>query len=64
MSPLFALLTSLLLRPFTTKETTGCTNKVAKGTNKAPINPPSWFFFLSCFTVSVTSSINTREYSN
>ena len=48
---------------FTTKEITGSTNEEAKGANKAPRNPPSCFF-ISCFTVSVTPSINTPESSN
>ena len=37
-----------------------CTNEVAKGVSKATRNPP----FFSCFTVSVTPSINTPESSN
>ena len=40
---------------FTTEEITGCTNEAAEGANKAAINPS--FFFISCFTASVTSSI-------
>ena len=43
--------------PFTTEEITGCTNEAPKGTSKAPRNPPSCFF-VSCFTVSVTPSID------
>ena len=58
-----ALLTPLPLIPFTTEEITSCTNEAAKGGNKAPRNPPS-LFFISCFTVSVTQSINTPESSN
>ena len=57
-----ALLTPLAFIPFTTEEITGCTNEVAKGANKSPRNPPSCFF-ISCFTVSVTPSINTPESS-
>ena len=49
--------------PFTTEETIGCTNEAAKGLNKARRNPPSCFFFISCFTVSVAPSINTLESS-
>ena len=49
--------------PFTTKEITCCTNETAKGANKAPRNLPYCFFIL-CFTVSITSSINTPESSN
>ena len=58
-----ALLTPLPLIHFTTEEITGCTNEAVKGANKAARNPPSWFF-ISCFTVSVTPSINTSEPSN
>ena len=55
-----ALLTPLPL--ITTEEMTGCTNE---GANKVPRNPPSCCFFLiSCFTVSVTPSIDTLESSN
>ena len=36
---------------------------MAKGANKAPRNPPSCFF-ISCFTVSVTPSVNTTKFSN
>ena len=36
---------------------------MAKGANKAPRNRPSCFF-ISCFTVSITPSINTPESSN
>ena len=62
--PLPALLTPLLLIPFTTEEITGCTNEAAKGANKAPRNPLSFFVFCSCFTVLATPSINTPESSN
>ena len=61
--PLPALLTPLPLKPFTTEEITGCTNKAAKGANKTPRNLLS-SFFISYFTVSVTPSINTPESSN
>ena len=58
-----ALLTPLLFIPFTTDETIGCTNEVAKDANKAPRNPPSCIF-ISSFTVSVTPLINTPKSSN
>ena len=45
--PLPALLNPLRLIPFTTEEIIGCTNEAAKGTKKAPRNPPSCFLF--CF---------------
>ena len=61
--PFPVLLTPLPLIPFTTEEITGCTNQEAKDADKAPRNPPSCFF-ISCFTVSVTPSINTPESSN
>ena len=61
MYPLPALLTHPPFIPFNIEENTGGTNEVAKGTNKAPRNPP---FFISCFTVSLTPSINTHESSN
>ena len=38
-------------------------NEAAKGATKAPRNQRSCFF-ISCFTVSVTPSINTPESSN
>ena len=56
--PIPAPPTPLPLIPFTTKEITGCTNEVAKGASKVPRNLPSCSF-ISCFTVSVTPSINT-----
>ena len=49
--------------PFTSEETTCCTNEAVKGANKSPRNPPSCFF-ISPFTVSVIPSINTSQYSN
>ena len=61
MYPLLALLIPPPLIPFTT-EITGCTNEAAKGANKAPRNLPP--FFISCFAISVTPSINTPESSN
>ena len=61
MYPLPALLTHPPFIPFNIEENTGGTNEVAKGTNKAPRNPP---FCISCFTVSLTPSINTHESSN
>ena len=42
---------------------TSCTNEVAKGANKAQRVPP-FCFFISCFPVSVTPSINTSQSSN
>ena len=63
MYPLPALLTPLPLILLTTEEVTGCTNEAAKGASKAPQNVP-YCFFISCFTVLVTSSINTTESSN
>ena len=61
MYPLPALLTHPPFIPFNIEENTGGTNEVAKGTNKAPRNSP---FCISCFTVSLTPSINTHESSN
>ena len=61
--PLPVLLTPRPLIHFTTEEITGCTNKAAKGANKAGRNLCSCFF-ISCFTVSVILSINTFESSN
>ena len=48
---------------FTSKEITDCINEATKGANKAPRNPPS-YFFISFFTISVTPSINTPESFN
>ena len=45
----------------TTAEITGCIIEAAKDANKAPRN---YCFFISCFTVSVTPSINTPESSD
>ena len=56
------LLTPLSLVSVTTEEITGCTNEAAKGANKAPRNLPSCFL-ISCFTVSVTLSVNVPESS-
>ena len=60
---LSAVLTHLLLIPFTTEKITGYTNEAAKSSSKAQRNPPS-YTFISCFTVSVTPSVNTPEASN
>ena len=49
--------------PFTTEEVTGCINKTANGTNKAPRNLHS-YFCISYFIVSVTLPINTTKSSN
>ena len=38
-------------------------NEAAKGVNKTPRNPTS-YFLISCFTVSLSPSINTTESSN
>ena len=58
-----AIVTPLLLTPYTTEGITGCTSEAANGSNNAGRNPPSCFF-ISSFTVSVTPLINTFEYSN
>ena len=58
--PLPALLTPISLIPTSTEKITGCTNSGAKGAT--PRNLPSWFF-ISCFTISVTPSINICESS-
>ena len=55
------LLTPLPFIRFTAEEITDCTNEVAKGAGKALRNLSSCFF-ISCFTVSVTSSNNTPEF--
>ena len=44
-SNLSALLTPHPLILFTTEEITDCTKEVAKGANKVPRNPTSFFFF-------------------
>ena len=49
----FLFIYPLPLIYFTTDEITGCTIEAAKGANKAPRNPPPWFF-IACFTVLVT----------
>ena len=56
-------MTPLPVIPFTTKEITGCTIEAAKEANKAARNP-SFCFFISDFTASVTPSINTSKPSN
>ena len=48
---------------FTNDEATGAINEEAIGANKGASNPPSCFF-ISCFTVSVTPSINTSAFSS
>ena len=64
MTPFPALVTPFPKIPkipflFTKEEATGATSEAAK----APRNPPS-YFFISCFTVSVTPSINTSKFSS
>ena len=58
--------TPLPLIRFTSEEITGSTNEAAKGANKFQRNLPSccFFFFILCFTVSVTLSLSTPESSN
>ena len=51
------VLTPLPLIPFTTEEITVCFIEATKGAKEAPRNLPSCFF-ISCFTVLVTLSIN------
>ena len=63
MNSLPALLTPLPLIPFTIEEITSCTSESTNGASKAPGNLP-YCFFISCFIVSVTPSINTPESSN
>ena len=53
------LLIPLAFIPFTTEEITGCTNEAVKCANKAPRDLPC--FFILCFSVSVTPSINAPE---
>ena len=55
-------MTLLPVIPSIPEEITGFITKAAKGANKAARNPPSRFF-TSCFTASVTPSINTPESS-
>ena len=57
---LSARLIPLPLISFTTEEITGCAEKMFKGANKAPRNPP-FGFVNSLFTISFTPSINTPE---
>ena len=59
--PVFRIFVPLIR--FTTEEITGCTNEAAKGAKRAPRNPSSCSF-ISCFTVSVTPSINSPESFN
>ena len=61
--PLSAVLTPPLPIPFTSKERTGSTNEDTKGANKSLRKPSSWFFIV-CFNILVTSSINTLEWFN
>ena len=49
--------------PLTTEEITGCNNYAVTGANKVIRNLPS-SCFISCFTVSVMTSINTLESSS
>ena len=63
MQPLPSLVTPLLLILFASEKNTGCANKVAKWSKKATENPPFSFCY-SCFTVSVTPSVNTSEPYN
>ena len=58
-----APLTPLPLIPLTTEEIAGCTNEADESAKTVPRNPPSCFF-ISCFTVSVTPSIDTPKSSN
>ena len=43
--PLPAFLNNLPLIPYTTEEFIGCTNEMAKGTNRVARNLPSYFLF-------------------
>ena len=63
MQPLPAYVTPPLLILFASVKNTGCANKVAKRSKKATENQPS-SFCISCFTVSVTPSVNTSEPYN
>ena len=63
MQPLPSLVTPLLLILLPSVKNTGCANKVAKWSKKATENPRFSFCF-SCFTVSVTPSVNTSEPYN
>ena len=64
MYPLPGHLTPFPLIPFTTDNMTACTTKAAEGAKKAPRSPASSCFFISCCTISVTTSINKPEFSN
>ena len=35
---------------FTAEEMAGCTTEATKGATKEKRDPPSYFFFISCFT--------------
>ena len=45
------------------EEATGVINEIAIGAIIAPRNPPSCFF-ISCFTVSLSPSINRPDFSS
>ena len=62
MYPLPALLTPLPHIHFATQEIAGCTNEAANSAKKVPRN--LFLFSMSCFTGSVTPSINTPESSS
>ena len=54
MYALPALLSLLSLTPVTTEGIANCTNEADKGANKAPGNPPCFFYFMFyCFSNSV-----------
>ena len=53
-----ALVTPFPEIPFTNEEAIGCVNEASIGDKKGRRNPLSCFF-ISCFTVSVSPSINT-----
>ena len=53
-------MTPLPVIPFTTEKIRGCTIAADVGANIATWNPTS-SFYVSCFTASVTPSINTPE---
>ena len=63
IDPLPDLLTSFSLSTLSTEEVTGCSIEASKVAYKAPRNP-RFCFFVSCFTVSVTASLNTPKSSN
>ena len=57
-TPLPDLMTPFPKKPPINEEVTVAVNEAATGANKVARNPASCFF-ISCFTVSVTPSINT-----